>query len=250
MWAVSDHSNNCVYIFNNLDQLVRTFGSEGNGNGEFDSPAGVAFDADNHLYVVCRYNHRVQKFTTNGEYLCQFGNEGNANGELDCPLGITVHNKRVYVADQVNSRVSVFHCNGKFSHIIGSNQLSIFTFDVAINDRNQLFVADRGNHCIFIFTLDGDCVGKIGTEGSDEGQLNCPSGIVVDKDGYIFVTEAGNYRVSVFYKDRTFVCCFGSEGSAEGQFNTYESLGIAVSPDGSVYVSDYSNKRIQIYSDY
>ena len=192
MWAVSDHSNNGVYIFNSLDQLVRTFGSESNGNGEFDSPAGLAF-----LYVVCRYNHHVQKFTTNGEYLCQFGNEGNANGELDCPLVITLHNKRVYVADQVNSRVSVFYCDGKFSHIIGSNQLSIFTFDVAIDDRNQLFVADKGNYRIFIFTLDGDCIGKIRTEGSDKGQLNCPSGIVVDKEGYFFVTEAGNYRVYI-----------------------------------------------------
>ena len=250
MWAVSDYSNHCVYIFDSQDKLVRKSGSHGNGIGKFNHPAGLAFDDDNHLYVVCRHNHRVQKFTINGEYLCQFGNYGDTNGELNCPLGITVHNKRVYVADQVNRRVSVFHCDGKFSHIIGSVQLSTATFGVAINDRNQLFVADKGNHCVFIFTLDGDCVGKIGTKGFDWGQLDCPSGVAVDKEGSIFVIDCGNYRVSIFNKDGTFLHSFGSKGSAEGHFSTSESLGIAVNPDGNVYVSDYSNMRIQIYSDF
>ena len=192
----------------------------------------------------------MQKFTCNDEYFCQFGNEGYPNGHLNCPLGITVHNNSVYVANQVNHCISVFHCDGKFSHIIGSNQLSTATFGVAISDRNQLFVADFDNYCIFTFTLDGVYVGKIGTEGSDKGQLNHPSGIAVDKDGYILITEPGNFRVSIFNKDGIFMHCFSSKGSTEGQFNTHESLGIAVSPDGNIYISDYANMRIQIYSDF
>jgi len=37
-WAVTDNSNNCVYIFNEQDQLVRKFGSHGNGAGQFNGP--------------------------------------------------------------------------------------------------------------------------------------------------------------------------------------------------------------------
>ena len=55
MWVVSDHSNHCVYIFDSQDQLVKTFGSKGKSNGQFDGPAGLAFDDDNNLYVVCTY---------------------------------------------------------------------------------------------------------------------------------------------------------------------------------------------------
>ena len=68
MWAVADHSNHCVYIFDSQDQVVRKIGSEGKGNDKFDKPAGLAFDDDNNLYVVCRYNHQVQKLTVHGEF--------------------------------------------------------------------------------------------------------------------------------------------------------------------------------------
>ena len=69
MWAVTDVVNHCVWIFDREDQLVRKFGSNGTGNGQFSTPADVAFDAHNHLYVTDHYNHRVQVFDITGTYL-------------------------------------------------------------------------------------------------------------------------------------------------------------------------------------
>ena len=40
-------------------------------------------------------------------------------------------------------------------------------------------------------------------------------------------------------------CNFGSNGSANGQFSN--PYGIAVSPNGNIYVADYSNSRVQIF---
>ncbi|XP_065893275.1 E3 ubiquitin-protein ligase TRIM71-like [Dysidea avara] len=247
VWAVADHYNHCVCIFDSQDQLVRRFGSKGLANGQFDSPAGLAFDANNHLYVVERYNDRVQKFDINGGYLLKFGKKGNGNGELDCPLGIALHNDIVFVADQCNHRISVFQCDGQFMHIIGSGKLDR-PFDLAVTNINQVLVADWDRHCISIFTLDGNYVGMFGTQGSDRGQLNKPSGITVDLYGFIMVTEEDNHRVSIFDKYGVFIHCFGSRGSSAGQFSS--PCGIACSPNGSVYVSDCVNKRIQIFSDY
>ena len=250
MWAVADQSNHCVYIFDGQDQLVRKFGSKGNGCGQFDSPAGLAFVDDDikFLYVVCRYNHRVQKLTINGEYLFQFGNKGAGCGQLDCPLGVTVHNNRVYVADQCNRRISVFQCDGNFIHTIGQSSQLNTPFDVAVNNNNQLLIADFSGHCISIFTLDGNYVSKFGTHGTSRGQLGTPSHLTIDMYGFILVTEGKNNRVSVFDKDGVFVHCFGSNGSTNGQFSS--PYGIALSPNGSVYVNDYGNKRIQIFSEY
>ena len=247
MWAVADHSNHCVYIFDSQDQVVRKIGSKGKGNGEFNSPAGLAFDDDNNLYVVCRYNHRVQKFIISGQFLLQFGNEGKGNGQLNCPLGITVHNKRVYVADQVNDRISVFQCDGNFSQTIGQSGELKNPYDVAVTN-NQLLVASYCGDCITILTLDGNYISKFGEEGTGRGDLSSPTSLTIDMYGSIIVTECGNNRVSVFNKDGVFIHCFGSKGSAEGQFSDY--VGIALSPNGSIYISDLGNKRIQIFSDY
>ena len=141
MWAADD-SNHCVYIFDSQDQVVKSFGAPGNGNGQFNYPTGVAFDDDNHLYVADNNNHRVQKFNTRGEYMLKFGSCGSNNGQLQYPLGITVHNKRVYVADQCNHRISVFQCDGNFSQTIGQSGELNRPYDVAVTN-NQLLVANR-----------------------------------------------------------------------------------------------------------
>ena len=247
MWAVADTTNHCAYIFDSKDQVITNFGTHGNGNSQFIFPRGVAFDDDNHLYVVDNNNHRVQKFTIRGEYMLKFGSCGSNNCQLQYPLGIMVHNKRVYVADQLNNRISVFQCDGNFSQTIGQSGELNYPFDVAVNN-NQLLVANCYGHCISIFTLDGNYISKFGKHGTGRGDLSGPTCLTIDMYGSILVTEQGNNRVSVFNKDGVFIHCFGSKGSAEGQFSG--CCGIALRPNGSIYISDHDNKRIQTFSDY
>ena len=246
VWAVVDHTNHCVYVFDGQDKLVRKVGSSGSNSSQFSYPLGVAFDNDNHLYVTDGNNNRVQKFDVNGNYLLQFGGHGSGNGQLQGPLGITTHNGRVYVAECSNHRISVFQYNGQFCISFGSDQLGN-PWDVTVNINNQLLVADYSNHCIVTFTLDGHYVGKFGTQGFNRGQLNYPYSLATDVNGFILVSDY-NHRVSVFDHVGNFIHCFGSNGSANGQFSA--PVGIALSPNGSIYVSDHNNKRIQIFTNY
>ena len=89
LWAVADLTKHCVYIFDDKDQLVWKFGSNGSNNGQFTNSCGVAFDSHNHLYVAD--DHKVQKFDTNGNYLMQFGSKGASDGQLNLPYGVAVH---------------------------------------------------------------------------------------------------------------------------------------------------------------
>ena len=238
VWAVTDDSYSCVYIFDDQDKLIRKFGSSGSGGGQFSNPRGLAFDAINDLYVSEWSNHRVQKFTINGEYLLQIGYSGSGNGQLSTPSGITVHNDRLYIAECSNSRISVFQLNGQFCCIIGSGYLSN-PYDITVSGNGQVLVANYNNNCITNFTLDGTYVGKF-----DKGQLSAPVGLTTDLHGFLLVTDA-NHRVTVFDKDGVYVSHFGSNGSANGQFS--DPYGIAVSHNGNIYVADYSNKRVQIF---
>ena len=88
--------------------------------------------------------------------------------------------------------------------------------------------------------LDGTYVGRF-----DKGQLNYPIGLTTDVLGYVLVTENGTHRVAVFDQDGACVLQFGSNGSANGQFSN--PRGIAISPNGNIYVADYNNGRVQIF---
>ena len=246
MWAVADNTKHCVYIFDGQDQLIRKVGSHGNGNGQLDRPEGVTFDSNNHLYVADYENKRVQVFDVSGKYL-QFGSSGSGNGQLNGPVGITTHNNKVFVTEEYNQRISVFHTNGQFSCIIGKGQLGQ-PYDVTVNTNNQLLVTDISHHCIYTFTLDGNYVSKFASCGSDKGQLHCPRSLTTDLYGFILVADTGNNRVSIFNKDGKFIHCFGSSGSDDGKFKY--PYGIAISPNGNIYVSDHNNKRVQIFSPY
>ena len=99
-------------------------------------------------------------------------------------------------------------------------------------------------------------IGSVGTPGNAAGQFNFPRAVAVDAEGQIYVADSGNNRVQVFNADGTFLRQWGSlckldtgegcVGGGDGQFN--EPWGIAVGQDGSVYVSDTWNHRIQKFT--
>ena len=244
-WAVSDWSNHCVYIFNNKDQLIKKFGTQGFHNGQFERPKGIAFDQNSCLYITD--NHGIQKFTNDGKYLRRFGSEGSGNGQLQNPTGLAIHKEEVYVADSNNKRISVFTTDGKFHRNFGSEQLGC-PYDVTVNEENKVLVADCNHHCIYMFTLDGHYVCKLGMRESSRGQLCHPYSLATGLNGTILVADTFHDRVLVYDKDGNCIHSFGSRGLGNGQFSC--PYGIAMSHNGCIFVTDHENKRIQIFSNY
>ena len=113
-------------------------------------------------------------------------------------------------------------------------------------------------------------VGVFGQAGSGAGEFQTPAGVAVNQTtGDVYVVDVANERVQQFDADGTFIRMWGwgvSDGSAElqvctsdcqagiagpgdGQFMfNGESAGIAVAPDGSVYVADTGNHRVQKFT--
>jgi DNA-binding beta-propeller fold protein YncE len=107
-------------------------------------------------------------------------------------------------------------------------------------------VADEWLNRISIFTKEGEWVGKWGTEGSGDGAIKSPSGMVFDADDNLLLVDSQNSRVQRFTKDGKFISSFGSQGSGDGQFNL--PWGIDVDSDGYIYVADWRNDRIQKFT--
>ena len=59
------------------------WGSEGNGNTQFDEPSGIALDSDNNLWIADKNNHRVVKYDRSGNYDSKFGSSGTGDGQFN-----------------------------------------------------------------------------------------------------------------------------------------------------------------------
>jgi predicted membrane-bound mannosyltransferase/DNA-binding beta-propeller fold protein YncE len=93
----------------------------------------------------------------------------------------------------------------------------------------------------------------IGTQGSAQSQMTTPHDLAVAPDGSIYVADAGNNRIEHFSAEGTFISTWGVYGAANGTIAAAPSTfndpwGIAVGPDGSVYVSDTWNNRVQKFT--
>ncbi len=88
-----------------------------------------------------------------------------------------------------------------------------------------------------------------GSEGAQPGQFEAPRGIAVAPDGSIYVADSRNNRIQKLDPTGKLLLTWGSLGTLDaktanpGTFN--EPWGVAVAPDGSVYVTDTWNHRVQ-----
>src|SRR4051794_35000526 len=80
---------------------------------------------------------------------------------------------------------------------------------------------------------------NIGSGGVATGQFKYVEDFAFSKDGHLLVTDASHAWVQVFDKATgQFIARFGGKGDDERHLDKPE--GIAVDPNGNVFVADYS----------
>ena len=243
---VAECSKHCVSIFSSSGKKIRTFGTVGLGQGQLNSPHGVAFDRDGNILVASK--HCVQKFTADGVFIAAVNKENNKQLEFCDVAGIGIdRNNRVFVCDYGNHRIQILNADLTFSSSFGScrggDGQFLYPLNVTFDSTGNVYVTDIGNHCIQVFTAEGTFLRKFGKKDGGDGRLNFPTTASIDSDDVVYVTEYN--CVSMFTCEGQFLGSFGTKGNAPGQFN--DPCGIALDADGHVYVSDSRNNRIQIF---
>jgi DNA-binding beta-propeller fold protein YncE len=195
----------------------------GPGKGDkpyFWRPLGAASDEAGNLYVSDTNNHRVCVFDHFGNFLFEFGKYGVEyptisgkstwkGGEFNRPYGLDISDEgKIYVADMLNGRVQVFDKRGKF--------LFYFPERKSLDPRNPF-----------------------------HSQVLRPRDLAVE-NGKVYVCDS--FRIAVFDLEGNFLYSLGSGkiGPRPGDLNAPN--GVVVAQDGTVYVSDSNNFRVQAFS--
>ncbi|MBI5366529.1 MAG: hypothetical protein HZA54_05800 [Planctomycetes bacterium] len=194
-----------ILVYSPGGELLRKFGAEGRGDGQFVYPVGIAIDDEN-TYWISEYggNDRVQRFDSRGRVLLQFGRIGEGPGEFHRPEDLAFDRAgRLYVADSCNHRIQVFERDGRFLRAFGTagaapGDLS-YPYDLACTPEGTLLVCEYGNHRVQEFSLEGKPLRAWGRAGFGDGELNFPWDLALAPDGRAFwVTDTSNHRVVKF----------------------------------------------------
>jgi DNA-binding beta-propeller fold protein YncE len=185
-----------VLKFNYDGDLVAAF-----GQGLFVFPHGATVDYEGNLWVTDagsndELGHRVIKFSPDGEVLMTIGEAGTgeiAGQHLFWPNDVVVDpdDGAIFIAESHrggrNNRIMHFDQRGNHVQSWGSSgsapgQLKE-PHTIAMDSRGRLFVGDRENNRIQIFTRDGTLL-------EVWHQFGRPSGIYITDDDTIYVADS------------------------------------------------------------
>ena len=227
------------------------------GAGLFAWPHGFAIDKQGNLYVSDGLTSKdgtkgqtVIKMDQNGKVLMTLGTPGKAGGGPDhlnepCDIAIAP-NGDIFVADGHSgmaanaaadyiSRIVHFSSTGKFIKAWGTmgsgdNQFKA-PHALAFDTEGRLFVADRGNNRVLIYSQAGKLL-------ADWKQFGRPVGLWVDKKDTLFVTDADSTPQTHPGWPKGIWIGSAKTGKITGfVIDPNAGEGVLVAPDGNLYAA-------------
>ena len=258
------------------------FGSHGNGPGQFDNTFDIAVsDKTGTIAVADGENKRIQLFSSDGNYLREiklktecFTVDFTKSGDIIAVLLEDDHKISLFAeSGQFIKHINDEHLGFPFHLSVGSdghiiacdwetNEIRVISPDgmqllqsfrasdcdeslfCVVYHQDRFFVSDAKANCIKVFSEEGKFLYNIGSEGSGDGQLIHPCGLVIDKFNNLIVCDAGNRRLQIFGLDGTFVTKTAEKPSSEDESSPWS---VAMSNNGKGFATNCVNDCVYVF---
>jgi DNA-binding beta-propeller fold protein YncE len=221
------------------------------GGGVLRFPQTVALGPDGAIYVGDQSSNIVQVFNPDGSFQREVGVAGTRPGELGPVGAVAVAGDNTLLVADGRDRIDRFDAGGRLLNAFGTTGTSVGQFHFGAGGGNDapaggglaiagqtLFVSDSFNDRVQRMQLDGSNAAEL----IAPGQLNNPRGLAINGTRLI-VADDHNHRLAVYDTGGRFLQTVGKgQGSGLGQFSF--PFGVAVDPQGRVFVADDINHRV------
>ena len=248
--GVSMDSKGHIYIFHRGQNPLLEFDTDGKfikawDVGDVARAHGLFIDSQDDIWLVDVGNHTVRKFDSQGELLLTLGTPGQPgedachfNQPTDVAIGL---DGDIYVSDGYgNSRVVKFSKDGQFISTWGKKGKGEGEFNlphaIVVDSKGRVYVADRSNKRIQVFTPDGGFIAEWKNVGT-------PYGFYMSPADEFYVTDGGGNRLLKMDIDGNILASMGSAGNGPGQFKLPHEVYVA--PNGDIFISEITNHRVQ-----
>lgn len=212
-----------IVVYRASGEVVREFGRKGAADGELNQPGGLLFLPDGNLLVADQCNHRIQRFTRQGEFVAQWGGYGTEPGQFDGlgtkgsrfggPHFIARDSRgRLYTTEGMQGRIQQFAAEGRLlagwgdkgdqpggfgEYTFGNLAHSMGPIGIAIDKDDRVFVSSL-NDRVQCFDTQGNFLFGITGTGEDNDDLLHPHGMAFDRQGDFYFADAGHQRILKF----------------------------------------------------
>ncbi len=202
---ITDTLGHRVIVLDSQNKLRFVLGTPDKGAkpGQFSEPHFVAVNQAGEIFVSDTFNARIQKFSSQGEFITAWGRIGEGPGEflhMGYLARVDVDNKGfVYVREFDGGRIQKFTEDGEYVGTFsrrgtGDGELDEGYGLSVIGDK--IYCPDTFQSRVQVFTLEGDLVEIWAPgEGNSGHHFNHPVDIAQTAGGELIVTDWKNDRV-------------------------------------------------------
>lgn len=212
------------------------------------NPTGMFLDGHGNIVVCDQNNHRVVRFTSKLVSDVETGGRGSAEGLFHDPVsGAADGPLYVRIVDKGNRRICRYDSRLQFVDQIPFSDLDDpLKFGApqgaAVDKSGSVWVSDRDNNRVAVFSLIGQFDKFVGEFGTDGGGVQNPGKVVIDKDGSYYIVDTGNKRIAVYDE-------YGNFSHSIQDPELQEPSGLCVDSVKRVWVVDKTTSRVMLFSD-
>lgn len=209
-------------------------------------PTAVAADSHGITYVSDSIKNKVVVFDFAAKKIEDYNTTG-----FSLPFGLDVDSKdNLYVVERGKSQVHVFDSQRHPLFSFGQGELGE-PIRVAVDDvRGRIYVSDRKDQQIKVYSLEGKLIQTIGGEkgvrSELDGEFNNPNDMEIDRAGNLYVCDQLNARIQIFDPTGAFLRKFGERGD---QIHNFEGpMGMAIDSSDNLWIVDLRKSALITYT--
>jgi sugar lactone lactonase YvrE len=178
-------------------EYVDTWGSHGDGPGQFDKPIAMASDGESIIYIADAATGFIHKFSPSGEPRLSFQDDRTNMHPVDLAVDAGA---AIYVADGHRGTVAIFFSDGMRHRELRTAAPSAVreSLHIAVDAYGTIYVTAKRPYGLHKFSPALRAAGSWGSGSVKEAAIDNPSSLAVGPDGLVYLSESAQPQVKVY----------------------------------------------------